>query len=161
MILRKRAWDLMRQNFTRVTERTRLGDAIGRLRQSLRAEADNDLLVAVDDLDRLVGVVSIRRVMKDIESCILSDERVRDAEATNWDKAFGNACEECCLRRVGELLNRKPPTVKPGDPLLLVIDIMTRHDTRWAVVVEGEKPLGVVFVGDVFREIAREMAKER
>lgn len=159
MILRKRAWDLMRDSFVSVRESTRMAEAILLLRQAIKQQADNDLLVVVDEGGSLQGMVSIRHAFKVLEDCVLTDERVLSAEETNWDKAFGDACGECCMRVVADMMDKKPTIVRPEDPLLVVMDRMVQRDSRWAVVVEAGRPLGVVAIGDVFREIAREMER--
>ena len=157
MLLRKRVWDVMRDDFLAVDGQTPFVEVVGKLRELIKAQPDNDLIVVVDENGRFSGAIGIREVMRLIEDCVLTDEAVRNAEATDWDKAFARACTLCCGTRIAGLMDKKPPRVKPGDPLLWVVNELVKGKARWAVVVEGEKPIGVVLIGDVYREISREM----
>jgi CBS domain-containing protein len=58
-------------------------------------------------------------------------------------------------RKVAEAARRDIPKVQPSEPLHLVLDAMIKVDSRFAVVLEGERLLGLVPLGEIFRELRR------
>lgn len=157
MLLRKRAWDIMRDEFLVIEETTSMAEAITKLRENIRKRPDNDFALVVKNGGQLAGVLTARDLLRAIEDCVLRDESVRNAEDTDWDRAFGKACTLCGNRRAKDLMERKPPVVRPNDPILLVLNALVDSKVRWAVVEEGGKPIGVVVIADLFDEVSREM----
>ena len=49
------------------------------------------------------------------------------------------------------------PTLKPTDPLPVVLELFLRKKRGWAVVAENGKVLGVVLVADVYRALSDDM----
>ncbi len=159
MLLRKRAWDIMREEFLVVEEKTSMAEVITKLRESISKHADDDFAIVIKESGQLAGVITARDMLRAIEDCVLRDDVVRNAEETDWDRAFAKACTLCCHRSVKDIMERRPPTVRPNDPVLLVLNKLVDSKVRWAVVEEGAKPIGVVLINDLFSEISREMVK--
>jgi CBS domain-containing protein len=157
MLLRKRAWDVMRSDIYTVPETATLGLVIGRHREAIKEHPDNQVVLVVNDHGHLKGAVSLMDVMGAIEEQVLRDDLVKNAEDADWDKAFSRACVLGCSMDISKLVRKEVPTLRAGDPVLLVLDLLVDKRTQWAVVVEGEKPIGVISMGEIFREISREM----
>jgi len=161
MLLRKRAWDIMREDFLTVATNAGLGEVLVRLRESIAKQADNDFAVVVREAGQLAGVLTMRDMLRVIQDCVLRDEIVRNAEEMDWDRAFARACDLCCNRTVSEIMDKKPLVVRPNEPILLVLNNLVESRFRWAVVEEGNRPIGVVVMGDLYNEISREMVALR
>lgn len=159
MLLRKRAWDIMRNEFLVVEDKTSMAEVITKLREAIRKQPDNDFALVVKENGQLAGVLTARDMLRAIEDCVLRDENVRSAGDTDWDRAFAKACTLCCNRSIKDIMERKPPVVRPNDPIMLVLNALVDGKVRWAVVEEGGKPIGVVVIADLFDEISREMVK--
>ncbi len=158
MILRKRAWDVMREDFEVVQETAALGEVMQKLRERLKEQPEAHLMVVTTENGKLAGVITAWDVLRAAEDCVLK-EKVNDADEADWDAAFGRACTICCGIPVKNILHKDTPSVKPGAPLLLVLNELVKSRRNWMVVEEGDKPIGIILIGDLFREITREMVK--
>ena len=158
MILRKRAWDVMREDFESVRDTAALGEVMRKLRKRLKGQPEAHFMVVTTETGKLAGVITAWDVLRAAEDCVLK-ENVGDAEEADWDAAFGRACTMCCGTSVKDILHKETPTVKPGAPLLLVLNELVKSRRNWVVVEEGDKPIGIILIGDLFREITREMVQ--
>lgn len=158
MILRKRAWDVMREDFESVRDTAALGEVMQKLRGRLKEQPEAHFMVVTTETGKLAGVVTAWDVLRATEDCVLK-EKVDAASEDDWDAAFGRACTICCGIPVRNILHKETPTVKPGTPLLLVLNELVKSRRNWVVVEEGDKAIGVILIGDLFREITREMVK--
>ncbi|EPR44459.1 CBS domain containing protein [Desulfovibrio sp. X2] len=158
MILRKRAWDVMREDFETIRENATLGEVMNKMRERLREQPEAHLMVVVTELGKLAGVVTAWDVLRAAEDCVLKED-VSNVDEADWDAAFGRACMLCCGTEVRKIMHRDTPMVKPGDPLLLVLNALIESKRSWVVVEEGGRAIGVILIGDLFREITHEMVK--
>lgn len=156
-MLRKRAWDLMRTEFLSVPETTPLAGVIARLLAQVQAQPDHDVVVVVDDHGHVSGILTLRDLLRVVEDCVLTEEMMLHIDEADWDRSFSKACSDCCGKRVKDFMERRPTVSSPTDPLVVVIDALVTAGARFTVVCEGDKPLGVVLIGDVFREVSRGM----
>ncbi len=154
MLMRKRAWDLMRENYTRVDESTSLTEVIRLVREAVGKEADNHICLVFGKDGQFKGVITMWGVLRHLESCVFTDEIIRDFADNNWDQAFGAACRACAEKGILDLVENSFPEVRPNDPLVMVLGEFLGHRRGWAVVRESGKVLGVILKADVFREIA-------
>jgi len=51
------------------------------------------------------------------------------------------------------------PTLKPNDPLPVVLELFLRRRRGWAVVEDNGKVLGIITVADLYREISSDLVK--
>ncbi len=157
MLMRKRAWDIMRDDFTTVGEGTGLMEIIRALRQGVELDADNHIAVVLDGDGEFKGVITMWNVMRKLEDCVFRDDSLLDLKDQDWDKAFAVACRSCAARGIGDLLETKVPVVLPNDPLITVVEEFLRHQGGWSLVKDGDRVLGVIFKSDIFREVSRDV----
>ena len=60
-------------------------------------------------------------------------------------------------RRAGEVMTRNPVTVKPDDPLEGCMAMMSKRAFRHLPVLDAGKVVGVISVGDVVKNIIRDL----
>jgi CBS domain-containing protein len=159
MLLRKRAWDIMRDDPVLIEDTQNLGTAIRLMREEVRNQPDSQVACVVNENGRFLGAVTIWDLIRNVENLVLKDETLTRADETDWDKAFSRACSICYGLDLKKIMHKKIPMVKPNDPLVLVVNRLVETKRSWAVVEEGGRPIGVVFISDLFREISREMIK--
>lgn len=159
MLMRKRAWDIMRDDFTSVDESSGLLPLISALRDAVSNDSDNHIAVVFDDDGRFKGVITMWDVMKRLEKSVFSDEIVLRYDDADWDKAFARACRACADKGIDGLLQEDVPVVQPTDPLVVVIEAFLDHRRGWALVQDADKVLGVIFKSDIFREVSRDVLK--
>ncbi|WP_029898274.1 CBS domain-containing protein [Desulfohalovibrio reitneri] len=161
MLQRKRAWDVMREDFFAVEEDADLGSVMDGLRERLKEQPEAHLVIVCGRGGRLRGVVTAWDALRTTRACLQRDEELEAAGEKDWEAAFSRACKECREVPVRKLINRDAPIVKPSDQLQVVLDALVESRRNWVVVEEGGKPIGVILIGDLFREITREMTLPR
>lgn len=161
MLFRKRAWDLMRDEFASVDENASLAEAVRALRESqLKAPENNVVLVLGQKGSKqgvLKGAVSIWSILAALDECVLRDPELKLAEQSDFDKTFARASAVCTHTALTRHMEPDVPTLKPNDPMPVVLELFLRRKRGWAVVEDNGKVLGVVLVADVYRELSGDM----
>ena len=152
MLLRKRAWDIMRDEYASVREDASMSETIRVLRESRTKQPDNAFVLVFSKTDRFVGVVSMWNLVQGIGPCLLKATATEEAEV-DWDKAFSMACRNCSTIGIKDFLQTDVPILKPNDPMGRVLEILLDYRRGRAVVEEGGRIIGVVLLADLFREI--------
>jgi CBS domain-containing protein len=159
-MLRKRAFDAMRADVLIVDAGETLDALAGKLQQHLEKSPDMDA-VAVMRKGRFLGIVSLRTLLGDLNDCALDASLRTSLGDDDFEATYRDACRHCMARKASDAARRDIPRVAPTDPLHLVLDAMIKADSRFAVVLEGERLLGLVPLGEIFREIRRGGADAR
>ncbi|QGY40125.1 CBS domain-containing protein [Pseudodesulfovibrio cashew] len=159
MMLRKRAWDMMRDEFPAVRDDASLAETIRVMRTAMVEAPDSQVVVVQNKAGKLVGAINLWQLFKAVRQSVLKDENLRQDGQVDWDQQFANACLICTQMRLDDYLIRNPPILKPNEPILLVLDTFLKSRRDWALVMEGDKVMGVVYVTDVYREMTRDMVQ--
>lgn len=159
MMLRKRAWDIMRDEFPSVQEDGSMAECVRQLRDTIRDNPDNFVVIVTTKGGKLAGAVSIWKVMQALKQAVLEDENIKNFDKVDWDQAVRNACLTCTQQRLEDYIETDVPKVKPNDAILVLHDVMAKTRKSWCLVVEGGKVMGVVFLSDVYREMTRDMLR--
>lgn len=157
MLMRKRAWDIMRDDYTRVREDAGLVELMRSLKDAVAGDADNHIAVVSDQAGRFKGVVTMWKVMRKLEQCVFSEDQLLKFSDGDWDRAFIRACKACADKGIEDLMDHDVPSVQPNDPLVMVVETFLKHQRGWALVREGDKVLGAVFKSDIFKEVSRDV----
>lgn len=157
MMLRKRAWDMMRDDFAVIRDDANLAVAVRTMRESMSESPENTALIVTNKAGKLVGVVSIWSILKALEKSVLKDENLKNVGETDWDQAFRNACLVCTQVRLDDYVERDVQVVRPSDPVLVVLEHFLRRKRHWAVVTEGSRIMGIITISDLYREMTRDM----
>ncbi len=160
MLLRKRAWDMMREDFATIDESASLAEGIRTLRDSMKTAPDNSVVVVKKKNGSLRGVASIWTLLKAVEDQVLKDEDLSLTEETDWDRAFKRAGTACCSASLEDHIEEEVAILKPTDPMLVVLEIFRKKKRSWALVQEGGKIIGVVLLGDLYRELTRDLVTQ-
>ena len=156
-MIRKRAFDAMRTDILTVDAGDTLDTVSEKLARHLEKSPDMDA-VAVMRLGRFFGIVSLRTLLGDLNDCALDASLRTSLGDDDFESTYREATRHCMARRAAEAARRDIPRVAPADPLHLVLDAMIKADSRFAVVLEGDRVLGLVPLGEIFREMRRQSA---
>jgi CBS domain-containing protein len=156
-MLRKRAFDALRTDVLAVDAEELLEDLASQLVQHLEKSPDMDAVI-VTRQGRYLGIVSLRTLLGDLNDCALDASLRTSLGPDDFETTYSTTCRRCMHRRSAEAARRDIPKVSPAEPLHLVLDAMIKADSRYAVVLEGERILGLVPLGEIFREMRRECA---
>ncbi len=131
--------------FQRLTAKQVMSDAvvikkdedIGKARKLMR-DYNISRLPVIDEKGRLVGVVAIFDLLK----------AIKPKERISW---YSMAAEKLVTTgiKVSVVMNDSPLIVEPDERLREVIDKMLDFNTRGAIVVENQTPIGVVTTRDL------------
>jgi CBS domain-containing protein len=157
-MLRKRAFDALRTDVLIVDAGELLEAVAAKLGQHLVQSPDMDAVV-VTRQGRYLGIVSLRTLLGDLNDCALDASLRTSLGPDDFESTYRETCHRCMNRRASEAARRDIPKVTPAEPLHLVLDAMIKADSRFAVVLEGERFLGLVPLGEIFREMRRECAR--
>jgi CBS domain-containing protein len=154
-MIRKRAFDALREDIL-VVDAGELLDAVAdKLQAHLENHPDLDAVV-VKRQGRFLGIISLRTLLGDLNDCALDASLRTSLGDDDFEQTYRDVCRRCMSRKAAEAARRDIPVVAPADPLHLVLDAMIKADSRFAVVLEGERLLGLVPLGEIFREMRRE-----
>ncbi|GAB1410206.1 CBS domain-containing protein [Desulfovibrionales bacterium] len=156
MLLRKRAWDIMREEFASVRENASLSEAIVALQNIRAKQPDTGYVLVFSENDRFVGMLSMWNLIQGMGPCLLKGSLL-DGNEVDWDEAFGQACRSCAQVRIADCLQRDVPVLKPNDPVARVLEVFLDYRRGRAVVEEGGKIIGVVTLVDLFQEIGESL----
>ncbi|MBI9079504.1 MAG: CBS domain-containing protein [Pseudodesulfovibrio sp.] len=159
MMLRKRAWDMMRDEYPTVRNDASLAEAIRIMRSAMKEAPDSQVVVVTDKAGKLVGVINLWNLFKAVKQSVLKDENLKTDGEIDWDQQFANACLICTQLRLDDYIIKNPPVLKPNEPTLLMLDLFLKSKRDWALVVEGNKVMGIVYVTDLYREMTRDMVQ--
>lgn len=162
MLFRKRAWDLMREDFSSVDESASLAEVVRVMRESQRTTPQNNVVLVMGLAEGkrvLKGAVSIWNVMKAVDECVLRDPALKIAKESDFDKTFARASAACTHTALAGHMEPDVPTLKPGDSLPTVLELFLRKRRGWAVVEENGKVLGVILVADLYGELTGDMVE--
>jgi len=158
-MLRKRAYDAVRTDVLCADADERLESVADRLEKHLEASPDMDAVV-VTRQGRYLGIVSLRTLLGDLDDCALDASLRTSLGPGDFETVYTAACHRCMDRKVADAVRRDIPVVSPSEPLHLVLDAMIKADSRFAVVLEGTRLIGLVPLGEIFRELRRQQARK-
>ncbi|WP_243311894.1 CBS domain-containing protein [Fundidesulfovibrio agrisoli] len=159
MLLRERAWDVMRTDFITIRESDSLREGALRLRKAMKDHPERACAVVLSADGEFKGAVTAWWLLLYTEQCAL-DDSLKLTQGQDFETKFRTVCRKCFSRRAGEVVERDLPVVKPQDPLAVVLESMLSTRRRWAVVLEGGKVLGVIAAEDVFMQLDWEEPQE-
>ncbi len=158
MLFRKRAWDLMREDFASVDESASLAEVVRVMRKSQQSSPENNVVLVMSK-GALKGAVSIWNVMKAVDELVLRDAQLKIAKESDFDKTFARASAACTHTALAGHMEPDLPILKPTDALPAIMELFLRKRRGWAVVEENGKVLGIVLVSDLYRELTTDMVE--
>ena len=153
-MLRKRAYDALRTDVLCVEAGEMLESLADKLQHHLEKSPDMDA-VAVMRGRRFLGVVSLRTLLGDLNDCALDASLRTSLGDDDFEATYEVACSHCLSRKAADAARRDIPRVAPSDPLHVVLGAMIAADSRFAAVFDGDRLLGLVPLGEIFREMRR------
>jgi len=157
MLLRKRAWDIVREDYASVPESANMLETVRALTEAQQRHPGLDAVVVLGPEGVFRGLVSMDDLLAAMERNVFRDKGLDGTRGADWDEAFRRACLTCSEVRAADLLRQDEPAMHPNDPLIMVVEFFLDRRGNTAVVREGERVLGVVLKTDAFAEVGREV----
>jgi len=159
MLLRERAWDIMRTDYVTALESDSLRDVAAGLREAMKDHTGRECAVVLSEKGEFKGVITAWWLLLSLEKYARKDA-LKPALDPGDEEKFKTAVRKVLSRRADEALERDVPVVKPEDSLAAVLNAMMVTKRRWAVVMEGASVLGIVSGEDVFMQLDWERLEE-
>ncbi len=142
--------DVMSQNFDTVRPGASIREVVLLIAKA-RARKSGYKTISIlvtDDLDQLVGLVSMFDVLYHLRPPFLNYEL---DSLPVWEGELEPYIEQVKDLTVEQIMSTPVMTVSPEDPLMLAIDRMVKKKARRLPVVKDNKIVGVVYLSDLFR----------
>lgn len=152
MLVRERAWDVMRGDLVIVRDTDSLHHVALRLREAMKEQPGKACAVVLSESGEFKGVVTAWWLLLTLEQYAM-DDSVKLTDGPDFETRCHTSGRKCFSRRAGEVVERDVPVVRPQDPLFVVLKAMLVSRRRWAVVMEGGKVLGAIAAEDLFLEM--------
>ena len=118
----------------------------------------------------LISVTSGEPVQRALE--LMKEKRVRSVLVIDDGRLAGIITQGDCAIRVllagldakatpvSHIMTRDPMTVKPEDPLEACMGLMANRNFRHLPVLEGDRVVGVVSIGDIVKDMIRQLGAQ-
>jgi len=144
------AKDIMVRDFDTVTIGTPAKIAIqmilnGRTRQTGHKTIS---LMAVDDFGQIAGVVTMFDILYHFRPEFLNHGI--DGSFMEWEGMLDSGIQSLTEKKVEHMMSTNIVSANLDDHLMVVIDRMVKNKYRRLPVLENGKPIGIVYIGDVY-----------
>ena len=154
MILRKRAWDIVKEMRSVVAEE-RLIEVMKKLDETLLEAPEAHTLLVTDKEGLLLGTVSVWDILSFASDTLMEYGIEKDADGVDIDQAVMVTCRKFADMPISSIMSTSVQRVNPSDPLVFILDKFLRGGRSTAVVEEGGRVIGGINIVDVYREICR------
>ncbi|MCL1889856.1 MAG: CBS domain-containing protein [Desulfovibrionaceae bacterium] len=152
MLMRKRAWDIVREDYVRVERESSLVEVMRRLMDCLKS-GDGCLCALVFEGANLLGAVSIWEAIRFMHATLRQAGLTREADEIDFEDLFRGACQVGADTKVTEIMDTAYTELSPDLPIPLIMEKFIKKGRDCAVVKEGTKVLGVIMIQDIFVEL--------
>lgn len=153
MLYRKRAWDIMRSEFSMVNEEASIGEVVSAIESNSSVYPDNNCALVRGRDGNFIGVVAMWNIIKAMGPELLKNYS-RGKGEENSEKAFQLACQLGAQAGIKKIIQKDVPRIRPNDTLARIMEVFLDYRQGWAVVEEGGKVMGIVMLSDIYKEIA-------
>lgn len=160
MLLRKRAWDIAREEYPVLRETDSLAKAMNILTEWLDKKDGCLCALVLDSNERLKGVVSIWDTIRFMEDALLHGNALRGADENRFEQMFDNACKVSGSTSVAEIMDTDMTVISPDEPLVLILESFVKKGRSYAVVKEGPRVIGVIMITDIYTEISKKITQK-
>ena len=108
-------------------------------------------LMVIDDLQKLSGIVTTFDILYHLRPDFLN--LGIDGEELQWEGQLKSLVNIFRGKKVHHVMTRNVVGVKKNDHIMVVIDRMVKHKYRRLPVLNNDKPIGVVYISDIFHHL--------
>lgn len=150
------ARDIMVRDFDTVQTNTSAKTAIqmilkGKIRKSGHKTVS---LMVLDDYGQLAGVVTMFDILYHVRPDFLNYGI--DSSFMDWKGELESTIKSLSEKKVEQIMSTHIVGAKIDDPLMVLIDRMVKNKYRRLPVLENGRPIGIVYIGDVYYHLFNE-----
>ena len=146
------AKDIMASSFDTIHMDAPVSEAIGRIADGkIRPTGHKTVsLLVIDDMEKLTGVVTMFDVLYHLRPSFLNFGVNGDEIGFDWDGYLERFIAELKAKRVAQIMSEELISAKPDEHVMVVLDRMIKYKYRRLPVLEGGKPVGVIYLSDIY-----------
>ncbi len=154
-------------DYSKVSEEDTVKDAVKSLMTSFTKfvssgrimETGHRSVLVYDDKETLVGILSIKDLMRGLRPAYLSAAKPSMADSMQyspmfWEGLFTTQAKGLANKKVAEIMSDTPTRVDQNMNLMEAADLMFRSNIRRMIVCDDAQVIGVVREQEIFFEIA-------
>jgi CBS domain-containing protein len=119
-------------------------------------ETGHNIVLVFDEAYKLVGILSQTAILKGLDT---SHGIKKRGPLFSWDTLLGEKTEEQLSRSVKDFMAKAKVTVDVSESILKATQIMLQEDSLLLPVIEEDRVVGVVRIGDLFHHISNAILK--
>ena len=120
-------------------------------------ETGHQTVLVFDEAYKLVGMLLQKDMLKGLEPKLA--EHQEEGVPIPWDNLLESGSEKRLVKPIKEFMSEATATIDAEDSILKASHIMLQADAHVLPVMEGDKLIGVVRMGDLFHNISNAVLK--
>ena len=147
------ARDVMVTSFDRIHQNAPIKDAIDMiLNGKIRKTGHKTIsLIVVDGYGQMVGVISMYDILFHLRPDFLNLSV--DADTLMWKGQLKQLTETLKNKKVNQLMSTQVMSAGIDEHIIVILDKMIKNKFRRLPVLEGNKPIGIIYLSDVYYHI--------
>ncbi len=147
------AKDVMVTTFDKIHHDAPVGEAIqtilnGKVRNTGHKTVS---IIVVDDFGQLTGVISMYDILYHLRPDFLNLSV--DAGTLLWEGQLAKLVATLKGKRVRQLMSANVTSASKNDHIMVVLDKMIKNKFRRLPILENNKPVGIIYLSDVYHSI--------
>lgn len=149
--------DMMVRQFDTIHENAPVEQAIGMiLNGKVRATGHKTIsLLVVNDFRQMVGVITMFDILYHFRPDFLNFGI--DGADLDWKGQIANLISRLKEKKVSQVMSANVIGAGPAEHLMVVLDRMVKNKYRRLPVLENGKPVGVVYVSDIYHHLFKKV----
>ena len=144
------ARDIMVRNFDRISDNASIETAIqmisgGKIRQTGHKTIS---LMVTDYYGHLVGIITMFDILYHLRPAFLNCGI--DGDQLPWGGQLDKCLEDIKKKQVKQVMSTNIITAAFDEHVMVILDRMVKHKFRRLPVLENNKPIGVVYLSDIY-----------
>ncbi|MEJ2155916.1 MAG: CBS domain-containing protein [Desulfobacteraceae bacterium] len=147
------AKDVMVRSFSRINENAPIEQAIRLISNGkIRSNGHKTIsLMVVNDLEALVGVITMHDILYHLRPAFLNFGI--DGDQLPWKGQLEKFINELKSKKVKQVMSANVVGATMDEHLMVILDRMIKNKYRRLPVLENEKPIGVVYISDIYHKL--------
>jgi CBS domain-containing protein len=145
--------DIMVESFYKVHENASVREAIQLILKGPVRETGYKFvsLVVVNAYKQLAGMITMYDILYHLRPDFLNYGI--DADSMSWDGKLKSCIEALKEKKVKQVMSKQLSCATPDEHIMVVLDRMVKRKFRRLPVVENNRPIGVIYISDIYIHI--------
>ena len=109
-------------------------------------------IIVVDDFGQLAGVISMYDILYHLRPDFLNLANI-SADKLLWKGQLSRLVEALKEKTAKQVMSRNVMCASIDDHIMVILDLMIKNKYRRLPVLEQNKPIGVIYLSDVYNSI--------